>query len=60
MKANRIAPLLAGIFINLFAGLIYAWSLFVAPLEAELGWNRTETSGIFTVSMILLADASTN
>lgn len=52
MKANRIAPLLAGIFINLFAGLIYAWSLFVAPLEADLGWNRTETSGIFTVSMI--------
>ena len=25
---------------------------FVAPLEAEFGWSRTQTSAVFTISMI--------
>lgn len=33
-------------------GLIYAWSLFIDPLEAEFGWTRTETSFVFTLSLI--------
>ena len=37
--------------IYLFIGLVYAWSIFVAPLEAEFGWTRTETSVTFTVCM---------
>ncbi len=36
----------------LLMGLIYAWSIFVAPLEVEFGWDRTETSLIFSISMI--------
>jgi OFA family oxalate/formate antiporter-like MFS transporter len=36
----------------LLVGLIYAWSIFVSPLEAEFGWNRTETSFIFSISMV--------
>lgn len=36
----------------LFMGLIYAWSLFVAPIEADFGWERARTSLIFTLSMI--------
>lgn len=44
---------LATAFITLvFMGLIYAWSLFVEPIEASLGWDRAETSLIFTLSMI--------
>lgn len=49
---KRIIPLIAGAFIYLSIGLIYAWSIFVKPLEAEFGWNRTETSLTFTISMI--------
>jgi OFA family oxalate/formate antiporter-like MFS transporter len=37
--------------IFLFIGLIYAWSIFVPPLEAEFGWRRSDTSLTFTVSM---------
>ena len=33
-------------------GLIYAWSLFVEPIETEFGWERAQTSLIFTLSMI--------
>ena len=49
---KRVAPLLSGLIIYLFAGLIYGWSIFVAPLETEFGWSRTQTSVTFTVSMI--------
>jgi OFA family oxalate/formate antiporter-like MFS transporter len=51
MKLKRTAPLLAGALVYLFIGLIYAWSIFAPSLEAEFGWNRTQTSVAFTVSM---------
>ena len=35
-----------------FYGLIYAWSLFIEPIEADLGWQRSQTSMIFTISCI--------
>ena len=37
----------------LFLGLIYAWSVFVAPLETEFGWTRSETSLNFSISMAM-------
>ena len=48
---KRYGILLSGSLIYLSIGLIYAWSIFVKPLEAEFGWNRTETSLTFTISM---------
>ncbi len=39
----------------LFMGLIYAWSLFVEPIEADFGWDRTQTSLNFTLSMIFFS-----
>ncbi len=35
----------------LFNGLIYAWSIFVVPLEGDFGWNRAQTSFVFALSM---------
>lgn len=37
--------------ILLFLGLIYAWSIFASPLEAEFGWSRAQTSLTFTISI---------
>ncbi|MCD7995015.1 MAG: MFS transporter [Clostridia bacterium] len=36
-------------------GIAYAWSLFVTPLETALEWNRSQTSLVFTLSMIFNA-----
>lgn len=41
-----------GFVLLLFLGLIYAWSIFVSPLETEFGWTRTQTSMIFTITMV--------
>lgn len=49
MKKYFVA--LSGMVMFLFLGLIYAWSIFVAPLEAEFGWSRAETSLVFTICM---------
>lgn len=50
-EIKRGKYLLTGSILALFLGLIYAWSLFVSPIEADLGFNRAETSLTFTISM---------
>ena len=42
-----------GVVLLLLLGLIYAWSIFVSPLEAEFGWNRSQTSLAFTICMCM-------
>ena len=48
---DRWLRLAIGAVLTLFLGLIYAWSLFVTPIEADLGFSRPETSLTFTISM---------
>jgi MFS family permease len=32
--------------------LYYAFSVFIRPMEAELGWSRAQTSGAFSVALL--------
>lgn len=52
--SSRKRWVLAGIATVMFLllGLIYAWSVFVRPLEAEFGWLRSQTSMTFSISMV--------
>ena len=52
---NRYAILCVGTISMLMYGIIYAWSIFIPPLEAEFGWSRASTSLVFSVSMIGLS-----
>jgi OFA family oxalate/formate antiporter-like MFS transporter len=51
MKTEKTLTVLTSMIMLLCLGLIYGWSIFVAPLEAEFGWVRSQTSLTFTISM---------
>ena len=55
IRKNRYAILVCGILTMLMFGTIYAWSIFIPPLEAEFGWTRSQTSLVFSVAMIGLS-----
>jgi OFA family oxalate/formate antiporter-like MFS transporter len=40
---------------NLALGSLYAWSVFVAPLEKQFGWKRAQTSNVFTIAVVVFA-----
>ena len=52
---NRWLPVVGGVSMNLALGSLYAWSVFVLPLEKEFGWTRAQTSWVFTIAIVSFA-----
>ena len=52
---NRWFAVFGGVSMNLALGSLYAWSVFVAPLEAEFGWTRTQTALVFSIAIVTFA-----
>jgi OFA family oxalate/formate antiporter-like MFS transporter len=52
---SRWWRLLGAILMTLALGTLYAWSVFVAPLEHEFGWKRAQTSAVFTLAAVMFA-----
>jgi OFA family oxalate/formate antiporter-like MFS transporter len=52
---SRWWRVVGGMFMNLALGSLYAWSVFVAPLEKEFGWTRANTSSIYTWAIVVFA-----
>jgi len=52
---NRWWHVVGGMSMNLALGSLYAWSVFVAPLEKEFGWKRSDTSSVFTWAVVVFA-----
>ncbi len=50
---NRWWRVVGALLMNLSLGSLYAWSIFVAPLEKEFGWNRAQTSITFTIAVFV-------
>ena len=46
---SRWWRVVGGLSMNLALGSVYAWSVFVAPLEKDFGWKRADTSLIFSI-----------
>ncbi|MGC2449289.1 MAG: OFA family MFS transporter [Candidatus Sulfotelmatobacter sp.] len=44
-----------GVSMNLALGSLYAWSVFVAPLEKEFHWKRADTSNVFIIAVVVFA-----
>src|ERR1700737_4612821 len=52
---SRWWRLLGALLMTLALGTLYAWSVFVTPLENEFGWKRAQTSNIFTIAAVMFA-----
>ena len=52
---NRWQVVAGGVSMNLALGSLYAWSVFVLPLEKEFGWTRAQTSWVFTIAVLTFA-----
>jgi len=52
---SRWWRLVGGVLMTLALGTLYAWSIFVTPLEKEFGWKRAQTSSVFTLAVVMFA-----
>src|SRR2546426_4072009 len=52
---NRWWRVAGGLSMTLALGSLYAWSVFVAPLEKDFGWKRADTAMIFTIAVFVFA-----
>ncbi len=52
---SRWWRVIGGLLMNIALGTLYAWSIFVAPLEKEFGWKRAQTSAVFGIAVVVFA-----
>src|SRR5437899_10134142 len=55
---NRWYIALAGVFMQLALGAVYAWSVFRVPLAKQFGWSISEVTLTFTLSIFVLGVAA--
>src|SRR3977135_1517213 len=55
---NRWTIAVAGVFIQVALGAVYAWSVFRIPLATQFGWSISQVTLTFTISIFVLGIAA--
>src|SRR6202158_4933455 len=55
---NRWVIAIAGVFLQIALGAVYAWSVFRVPLAKQFGWSIPEVTLTFTISIFVLGIAA--
>src|SRR5213594_4800836 len=55
---NRWIIAIAGVFLQIALGAVYAWSVFRVPLAKQFGWSISEITLTFTISIFVLGFAA--
>src|ERR1700688_5032792 len=55
---NRWVIAIAGVFLQIALGAVYAWSVFRVPLAKQFGWSISEVTLTFTISIFVLGIAA--
>ena len=55
---NRWVIALAGVFMQIALGAVYAWSVFRAPLAKQFGWSISQVTLTFTIAIFMVGFAS--
>jgi len=58
MKTNRFMIAIAGVLLQVALGAVYAWSVFRIPLMKRCGWNISQVTLTFTISIFVLGIAA--
>ncbi len=58
MKTSRWGIAVAGVFLQIASGAVYAWSVFRLPLAKQFGWSISEVTLTFTISIFVLGVAA--
>ena len=56
--SNRWVIAIAGVFLQIVLGAVYAWSVFRIPLHKQFGWTISEITLTFTISIFMLGFAA--
>jgi MFS transporter, OFA family, oxalate/formate antiporter len=56
--ANRWVIAIAGVFLQIALGAVYAWSVFRVPLSKQFGWSISQVTLTFTISIFMLGFAA--
>jgi len=56
--ANRWVVAIAGVFLQIVLGAVYAWSVFRIPLSKQFGWSISQVTLTFTISIFVLGFAA--
>ena len=52
---GRWTVVLGALIVQVILGTVYAFSVFVRPLEQEFGWDRTTTQWAFSIALATFA-----
>lgn len=52
---NRWTVIAGGLIVQIILGTVYAFSVFVKPLETAMGWNRSTTQWAFSIALASFA-----
>jgi MFS transporter, OFA family, oxalate/formate antiporter len=55
---NRWVISIAGVFLQIALGAVYAWSVFRIPLSKQFGWSISQVTFTFTISIFVLGFAA--
>jgi OFA family oxalate/formate antiporter-like MFS transporter len=55
---NRWFIAIAGVFMQLALGAVYAWSVFRVPLSKQFGWSISQVTLTFTISIFVVGVAA--
>jgi len=55
---NRWTIAIAGVFLQIALGAVYAWSVFRVPLSKQFGWSISQVTLTFTISIFVLGFAA--
>lgn len=55
---SRWTIAIAGVFLQMALGAVYAWSVFRVPLSKQFGWSISQVTLTFTIAIFVLGFAS--